>query len=166
VYERFGDGTPVRKPRPAASKQVKDDGIDVIAWRDPIDGMPGTQYLLGQVASGEDWVDKSVVTDSKHFHKYWFEHQPACQHQDAMFMPFCLEPPEGIEGFTYEGVLKDHIQSLSYRHGNIFYRYKVAKYAGDGLRMYREGQHAIERVTDFPKMSRWVNHYRKRLRAA
>jgi hypothetical protein len=92
VYQLFGDGTPVKRPRPAASKAVKDDGIDVIAWRPSIDGLPGTQYLLGQVASGADWVDKSVVADSKHFHKYWFESQPSCQHQDAMFMPFCLEP--------------------------------------------------------------------------
>lgn len=165
VYARFGDGKPLRRPRPAASPQIKDDGIDVIAWRSPIDGLPGTQYLLGQVASGGDWMHKSVVTDSKHFHKYWFEHQPACQHQDAMFMPFCLEPPEAAQGFSYEDLLKDHMQSLSYRHGNVFYRYKVARYVVEGLRIHREGHHAIERTSDLPKIVKWVRVYSKRLRA-
>jgi hypothetical protein len=163
VYKLFGDGTPVKRPRPAASKAVKDDGIDVIAWRPSIDGLPGTQYLLGQVASGGDWVDKSVVADSKHFHKYWFEIQPGCQHQDAMFMPFCLEPVDADPAASYEDVLKDHMQSLGYRYGNVFYRYRVAKFVGDGIRIHKEGQHVIERAKDFPKISRWVKSYRKRL---
>jgi hypothetical protein len=165
VYTRFGDGKPVRRPRPAASAQVKDDGIDLIAWRLPVDSLPGTQYLLAQVASGEDWVHKSVVTDSRHFHKYWFEHQPACQHQDAMFMPFCLEPPEIVQtGVSYDEVLTDHMQSLSYRHGNVFYRYKIAKYFAEGLRIHKE-VHAIERTGDLPKIVRWVRRYLERLRS-
>jgi hypothetical protein len=166
VYKLFGDGKPVERPRPAASRAVKDDGIDVIAWRPSIDNLAGTQYLLGQVASGEDWVDKSVVADSKHFHQYWFERQPGCQHQDAMFMPFCLEPPDADPAATYEEVLTDHMQSLGYRYGNVFYRYRIAKYVADGIQVHSTGQYTIERIKDLPKIARWVKRYRRRLLAA
>jgi hypothetical protein len=165
VYKLFGDGTPVVRPRSAASQHVKDDGIDVIAWRPSADDLPGTQYLLGQVASGEDWVEKSVVADSQHFHKYWFKVQPSTQHQDAMFMPFCLEPPQAPKS-TSDDVLKDHVQSLTYRYGNVFYRYRIAKFVAEGLRLYRENNNNIEGALEFPKISKWVKNYRKRLLAA
>jgi hypothetical protein len=166
AYKLFGDGTPHEKPRPAASKHIKDAGIDVIAWRPSIDGLPCTLYLIGQVASGNDWVNKSVVADGKHFHKYWFKHQPASQHQDAMFMPFGLEPVDPEDGTKYEDVLKDHMQGLGYTYGNLFYRDRIAKYAGDGLRLSKAGENRIERVADLPKIKKWVNRYSKRLRAA
>lgn len=166
VYKQFGDGTPLKHPRPAASKFVKDDGIDIIAWHPSIDKLAGTAYLVGQVASGEDWVDKSVVADSQHFHNYWFKHPPATKHQDAMFMPFCLEPPESDAVSSYEEVLNDHMQSLISRYGYVFYRYRIAHYVEHGMRFHNEGQHINERAKDFAKISKWVNSYRKRLLAA
>lgn len=54
IYAKFGDGQPVHVPRPAARANVKDEGIDVIACRPSPDGLPGTHYLLGQVASGHN----------------------------------------------------------------------------------------------------------------
>jgi hypothetical protein len=166
AYKQFGDGTPVKRPRPAASKSIKDNGIDVIAWRSPVDGLSGTIYFLGQVASGEDWKDKSVVTDSNHFHKYWFERAPASSHQDAMFMPFCLEPEDADPAASYEDVLKDHMQSLGYRYGNVFYRYRVAHFVERGMHLHAEGKQIFERAKDFPKISSWVSSYRDKLSAA
>ena len=69
VYKLFGDGTPHRRPRAAAAKMIKDNGIDVIAWNRAIDGLPCTLYLVAQVASGADWKGKSVIPDREHFHK-------------------------------------------------------------------------------------------------
>ena len=77
VYEEFGDGTPHKEPRPAASDDVKDNGIDIVAWRRSPDKLPGTHYMVAQVASGANWIDKSVVTDRMHFYDYWFERRPA-----------------------------------------------------------------------------------------
>jgi hypothetical protein len=163
VYQQFGDGTPVETPRPAASKDVKDNGIDIIAWRPTEDGLPGTHYLLGQVASGKDWTGKSVVADSMHFHDYWFTVRPSTQHQNAMFMPFCLEPPPTDKSVSHDDVLRDHVQSLGYRYGIVFYRYRIAKFAAEGLRLHRENQHNIEGTEDFPEISKWVKKYRDRL---
>lgn len=165
VYTLFGDGKPVRRPRPAAAKNVKDDGIDIIAWRHQTDKLPGTQYLLGQAASGEDWVHKSVIADARHFHEYWFEERPASEHQNAMFMPFCLDPPgDGVA--ADDEILKDHMQNLSYRYGNLFYRYRIAEFVAHGIRLRREGQHNIDRVSDLAKVIKWVKRYRRRLLAA
>jgi hypothetical protein len=52
VYERFGFQR-VRNELPEGwPDSVKVGGIDVVAWRDHPDRMPGKIYLLGQCASG------------------------------------------------------------------------------------------------------------------
>ncbi|MGO4884914.1 MAG: hypothetical protein ACLP59_29450 [Bryobacteraceae bacterium] len=117
VYKAFGDGTPRKKPRAAAARKIKDNGIDIIAWRRSIDNLPCTLYMIAQVASGADWVDKSVVADRQHFHNYWFTAVPGSQPTDAMFMPFGLEPEDPADGTPYEEVLKDYMQSVGYKFG-------------------------------------------------
>jgi hypothetical protein len=166
VYKLFGDGTPRKKPRVAAAKKIKDNGIDIIAWRRSIDRLPCTLYLIAQVASGADWEDKSVVMDRQHFHKYWFDVEPGSQAQDAMFMPFELEPEDPEDGTQYEDVLKDHMQSIGYRFGTLFYRDRIAKHLADGLQLISDGETAIERSSDLGKVVKWVENYTKRLRAA
>jgi hypothetical protein len=165
VYEQFGDGRPRKTPRVAASKKLKDNGIDIIAWRRSIDNLPGTLYLIAQVASGADWINKSVVTDREHFHKYWFEEVPGSQPMDAMFMPFGLELEDPKDGTAYEDLLRDHMQSVAYRFGTLFYRDRVAKHLADGLQFIAEGETNIERVGDIDKVVVWVCKYAKRLRA-
>jgi hypothetical protein len=166
VYKLFGDGTPRKRPRAAAAKTIKDNGIDIIAWRRSIDNLPCTLYMIGQVASGEDWIEKSVVTDQQHFHKYWFTEVPGSQPTDAMFMPFGLEPEDPEDGTPYEEVLKDHMQSVGYKYGTLFYRDRVAKHLADGLQLVEAGENEIERIPDLEKVVRWVEKYMKRLQAA
>ena len=166
VYKLFGDGTPRKKPRAAAAKKIKDNGIDIIAWRRAIDNLPCTLYLIAQVASGADWEDKSVIPDREHFHKYWFENVPGSQPHDAMFMPFGLEPEDPEDGTAYEDVLKDYMQSVAYRYGTLFYRDRIARHLADGLRLIADGEAHIERRPDVVKIVRWVERYTERLRAA
>ena len=166
IYERFGEGKPVKKPRIAAPIHVKDAGIDVIAWRQSVDGLPGTQYLLGQVASGKNWKEKSVLADSEHFHKYWFELPPASSHQNAMFMPFCLEPEEKNDGTSYDELLKSYLHSVNFRFGVLFYRYRISNFFSKGLIISDGGQHVVERAGDLSKIVKWVGKHSKRLRAA
>ena len=165
VYQLFGDGKPRKRPRAAAAKKIKDNGIDIIAWRRPIDNLPGTVYLIGQVASGADWKDKSVIPDREHFHSYWFEEKPASKADDAMFMPFGLEPEDPEDGTPYEDVLKDYMASAVYKYGTLFYRDRIARHVSDGLRLIAEGETHIERRTDIVKIVRWVENYTKKLRA-
>jgi hypothetical protein len=166
VYQLFGDGTPRKRPRAAAAKKIKDNGIDIIAWKRSIDNLPCTLYLIAQVASGGDWVDKSVITDREHFHKYWFTEPPGSQAHDAMFMPFGLEPEDPGDGTPYEEVLRDYMQGVGYRYGNLFYRDRVAKHFSQGLQLVDAGERHIDRVPDIGKVVSWVERYTERLRAA
>jgi hypothetical protein len=165
TYAMFGDGLPHAEPRPAAPDQVKDDGIDVIAWRPSPDGLPGTAYLLGQSASGDNWKDKSIKADSEQFHEYWFERRPGSRHQDAMFMPFCLEPKKAGEDLTAQEVLVDHMQRLLSKYGLVFYRYRMASFSALGLAVHQTGRAVVERVEDLPRVETWVQTYSEMLRA-
>lgn len=151
AYGLFGDGKPHAKPRVSATQAVKDNGIDVIAWRRSADDLPCSIYLIGQVASGKDWEGKSVVTDRRHFHDYWFTHKPASPPHDAMFMPFGLEPRDPADGTPYHEVLKDFMQSNGYRYGNLFYRDRITRHVADGLLLAANGENDIERVSDLKK---------------
>jgi hypothetical protein len=166
VYALFGDGKPRARPRAAAARKIKDNGIDIIAWRRSIDKLPCTLYLIAQVASGADWEGKSVKPDREHFHKYWFEHEPGSQPHDAMFMPFGLEPEDPEDGTAYEDVLIDYMQSNAYRYGTLFYRDRIAGYMAQGLQLIADGETHIERRPDVVKVVRWVERYTKRLKAA
>jgi hypothetical protein len=123
-------------------------------------------YMIAQVASGENWESKSVVTDREHFHDYWFERKPGSRATDAMFIPFGLEPEIPGDSTPYKEVLDDHVQSINYRFGQLFYRDRVARHFGDGLRVIAAGEPLIERHKDLPKIVRWVDNYSKRLGAA
>ena len=91
TYERFGAGSVKQSVPPGFPVATKDDGIDVIAWRDHPDRMPGKLYLLGQCASGVDWRTKSVVDRIEPFHG-WFTELPARHYLPSMFIPFTLHP--------------------------------------------------------------------------
>lgn len=65
----------------------KDAGIDVIAWRDFADKRPGKLVLFGQVASGNNWTQKSVKNDTSCFLS-WFSQRPTEHFIPAIFIPF------------------------------------------------------------------------------
>ncbi len=166
VYKLFGDGKPCQRPRKAAPSMVKDNGIDIIAWRRSIDNLPNMPYLIGQVASGSNWMHKSVKSDREHFHEYWFVERPSSQPEDAMFMPFGLEPENAKLEADYEELLKDYMQNVGYRYGNLFYRDRIAKYLADGLLLIANGETNIQRRDDLKDVRKWVEEYTERLRAA
>lgn len=164
TYEAFGDGLPVEKPRPAAPKWTKDGGIDIIAWEESIDGLAGTQYLIAQVASGENWKDKSVRLDADILHEWWFTQRPASRHQCGMFMPFCIEPEEGDdEDVTPQEMLVDYMKLLTVEFGTVFYRYRLPHYAAKGLLLSDGGHVGIEGVGKLKEIVAWVTKYRSEL---
>ena len=166
IYAKFKDGRVVDEPPPSAPPSVKDEGIDVIAWRPSPDGLAGTHYLLGQVASGHNWTEKSVIADSESFHYYWFTRAPATRHQDAMFMPFCIEAKGHDDGASAQEVLADHMQRLTKKYGTVIYRYRLARHAAEGLLIHQGGLHEVQRVNELPRILAWVREYSDSLRAA
>lgn len=164
VYDAFGDGTPRKKPLPGTPSKIKDGGIDIIAWRPPLDSLPGTQYLLGQVASGRNWKEKSVIEDSRLFHWAWFEKPPSTERQHAMFIPFCLEPEERKPGRTDQRqLLSDYLQVLTVQFGIVFYRYRLVAFAARALALHHEGRIVLERHDELHDIRSWVTCCRHRI---
>ena len=65
----------------SAPRNPMDDGIDVFAWREQRDGLPGFLLAAAQVATGRDWKDKSILSHiDRVFPRRWFKHPPATRY--------------------------------------------------------------------------------------
>ncbi len=156
VYEKIKDGVVVANIPAGLPSAVKDGGIDVIAWQDTPDGGAGGLYMLGQVASGSNWQDKSVKPDIGLFHVYWFVRQPASTPLPAMFIPFCLDVRENE-------TLDDVSYYKTHKYGELFYRYKLPLSVDNGLTLEAiiENSQSIERVDDFNDVIEYVDRFRQ-----
>ena len=154
TYERFGAGV-VREPMPGDPTSMKDDGIDVIAWRDHPDRMPGKLYLLGQCASGSRWQEKSVVDRIHQFHG-WFSIQPAAHCQPSMFIPFTLHrdlPDDPTT--TFDKVLANRHLRDERRYGIVFDRFRIAHFAGACLQVNQDNS-LVDGRDRFDDVKTWV----------
>jgi hypothetical protein len=164
TYIAFGDGTPRAIPLPAAPEHIKDGGIDVIGWRPARDGLPGTFYLLGQVASGHNWPTKTVLKDIGRFHWAWFDVEPASQPTGAMFVPFCITDTDESGGdVADQAFLSNKMQFIAKEFGDFIYRYKLPFYAGKAPALHLAGTSPIEGLDEVPRIYAWVNAFRARL---
>ncbi|CAD6872169.1 hypothetical protein [Methylomonas fluvii] len=160
VYQKFSDGKVRNEPIPGVSINPKDEEIDIIAWRPRQDNAPGTYYILGQVASGNNWPDKSITGAIDAFHANWFEIPPASRSIPAMFIPFNIVP-------TNKETLQDRISVLTRRFGSLFYRYRIPLLAKAGLEIGRCNNNlVIERLDDIDVISAWVNDVIEKFRDA
>jgi hypothetical protein len=78
------------RPRAGSAKTVKDAGIDVIAWAHSPDLMPGRLILLGQCATGKEWIDKGARNYFRAFQDDFFNEWFPSEAIPAIFVPFCL----------------------------------------------------------------------------
>lgn len=152
IYHAFGENTVVVTNIPlGASKQPKDAQIDVIAWEPKADGAAGKFYFLAQVASGANWVVKTIAggpIDS--FHRLWFQRQPASQSVPGIFVPICL-------GNLIDGSSRDRINADTYEFGHIFYRFRIPPQAAKGLELATtRPELTIERADEHPTVTKWV----------
>lgn len=161
VYDRFGEGVPVPQPRPGASLWAKDEEIDVIAWRPRLDGAAGTAYMLGQVASGDNWEAKSIKGGPiDYFHRTWFDPAPPSTPIPSIFIPHAVPP------FS-EGTRRERMDLLVARFGTIFDRLRLPLLTSEGQEFAVENPELlIERVTDLQQIGPWVNSQISALRAA
>ncbi len=126
----------------------KDDGIDVIAWRQSPDGLPGIASAAKSVGRHERRERRRIATSSMNIGS-----RDACsRHQDAMFMPFCLEPKNPREDAKAQEVLVDLMQRLTSKYGLMFYRYRIASFSAIGLTVHQSGRAVVERVSDLPRV--------------
>lgn len=155
VYRILGEGEVVDKPRKGVSPAVKDEEIDLIAWRPRPDRAAGTEYLLGQVASGDNWMGKSILGGPiNNFHRNWFSHIPASavNARASMFIPHSVPP------IDTSGTRRERLNIISATFGTIIDRLRLPLLAQQGLDLCKSsapGIH-IERHEDMPKIHTWV----------
>ena len=154
IYTLFGEGNVVDTARPGVSPWVKDEEIDVIAWRPMADRGAGTMYLLGQVASGDNWEGKSIKggpIDS--FHHNWFRPPPPSVAQSAIFIPHAVPPVQ------MSGTRRERLAAITVRFGTVFDRLRLPAATQKGLDLHNEQRQnvRIERVDDIAVIGHWVN---------
>lgn len=128
-HDLMGDADArVHDARPAgASVSDKDGGIDVIAWKPRVDRHPGKLILIGQVATGENWRNKSVKEYIDRLVGNWFSSAPPINCVPAMFIPFSIVPEE-------DGVsVGQQLRYWTPQYGQILYRDVMPWYAAKGV---------------------------------
>jgi hypothetical protein len=159
TYHRFGAGkvhetADIPEGLPTA---LKDGGIDVIAWRDLPDQMPGKIYLLGQCASGANWKEKSVVEYIPQLHGAWFTLSPAQHYIPAMFIPFPfhhdLDEPLVV---TFPQTIRNRYWYEEKRFGIIFDRLRVAHLAESCMALPGDTLGRVDGSGKFEEVRTWI----------
>lgn len=157
AYKEFGEGT-VRSDDnvpPGFPSQLKDGGIDVIAWKDFPDKLPGKLYLLGQCASGRNWRDKSVTQYIKSFHGNWFIGHPPSDPIKAMFIPFTFHHElQDKEDVDFPTLLKSSLLYETFTFGVIHDRLRIAYFAEIGSNSSQG--HEVGFKENIEKVQSWV----------
>lgn len=137
---------------------LKDGGIDVIAWRDHPDGMPGKLYLIGQCASGLQWRDKSVVEYIRQLHGSWFTRRPAEHSTPAMFIPFPFHHDIEERAGSYLEAVKNRFWHEEPRFGVIFDRLRIAHFANACMAFSSVHRERVEGAERFDLVTSWVRN--------
>ena len=122
TFSSMGEGTPRDSFLPGVNCHAKDGEIDIVAWTSMNDDLPGKLFLLGQVATGKNWKDKSILSAIQYVFDTYFSRSPVSEPIGAMFIPFCIDK-------QYEGSRHEVLQDLTSRFGIIYYRLRLPYYA-------------------------------------
>lgn len=156
TFTRFGIGS-VRSDVPdGMPTELKDGGIDVIAWKEVPDRMPGKLCILGQCASGKNWKRKSVV-EYVGLLEAWFSDQPFKFSTPAMFIPFPvhhdLDEPKRD---TFRDSVAVRFQYDERRFGIIFDRLRIPHLADLCMELSEEARQRVESADRFASVNDWV----------
>lgn len=157
TFERFGFGSVRTEIPDGLPAELKDGGIDVIAWREFPDGMPGKLYLLGQSASGKDWRSKSVVGYISQLHGSWFTEAPATYATPAMFIPFPLQYElDEPKRDSFATALKRRFGHEEKRFGIVFDRMRISHLANICIGFSAAAKQRVESADQFTRVNDWI----------
>jgi hypothetical protein len=140
---------------------LKDGGIDVIAWRNHPDGMPGKLYLIGQCASGLQWREKSVVEYIRQLHGSWFTLRPAEYSTPAMFIPFPFHHDITERNGPYLEAVKNRFWHEEPRFGMIFDRLRITHFANTCMAFAEGHRERVDGSARFEQVVNWVSSTRQ-----
>ena len=133
------------KADPSAPENPKDGGVDVFAWREQRDGLPGFLLAAAQVATGKDWKDKSIVSHmDRVFPGRWFERPPVTRMVPYHVIPFARPDNE----------FPDDVRVL----GNVLHRLRVPHRVSEAVGLAQRGI-LIEAFDRLEEAAGWVASY-------
>ncbi len=121
----IGEGEGFRK-QPVLSG--KDRGLDVVAWRDAPDALPGKLILFGNSASGWNWESKLDELQPLNFCADWMVEVPVSPLLKAFFMPHRMDRRYWDRNTRRAGIIFDRC-----RISALVPRLPVTERLGDGL---------------------------------
>ena len=132
-------------PDPSAPVSPKDDKVDIFAWREHTDGLPGFFLAVAQVATGSDWKDKPIRDQVKTvFPKRWFSPIPVTEWVSYHVVPFARA----------EEKFRDDVLVL----GNVLHRVRVPKRVREAVTLKDQGL-PIEAFDHLQAAADWVGGY-------
>lgn len=146
IWNTLRDGRVNRDP--SAPTQPKDDQVDVFAWREHRDGLPGFLLAAAQVATGANWKEKSVKTQvAGVFAGRWFNPQPVTTLVPYHIVPFARPDDK----------FRDDVLVL----GNILHRLRLPFRVMEAEELAKRGV-AIEAFDELPNIVAWLQDYQRR----
>lgn len=139
------------------SKITKDDKIDVIAARTHSDGYPGYLLAVGQVATGRNWKDSSIieyVVRGGDFRTKWFLPQPVTDFICYNIVPFTFAYFTEAERFEFSNLCLDL--------GNILHRLRIPYRVKEACLLHKEGKISIQEVDKLNEVVDWIKQYKER----
>jgi len=158
VSKLMGEGRPKTSWEEGASTSPNDAGVDVIAWRECPDRLPGQIYFLGQCATGKTWQeDKTPPKDYGDFHEYYWSQWPHSPIISATLVPFDLRDPitKGNHK-TIEDAYSWERWTLTKDFGVILDRFRMAHYYARGLARTLRPDAKVEGRKQLHEVRVWV----------
>lgn len=137
---------------PSAPDRPKDDQIDVFAWREQKDGLPGFLLAAAQVATGRNWKEKSVKCHiNGPFNARWFGQTPVTMMVPYHIVPFALA----------DRTFRDDVLVL----GNVLHRTRMPVRVLEASQLVARGTQ-IEAYDKLGSAVTWLGEYEARAQAA
>ena len=125
-----GDG-PRNRPN---SRNQKDAGLDIVAWRNFDDARPGKLITFGQCATGRNWNEKLSDLQPLNWCDLWMRDRPAVPPVRMFFVPHRVSQKDWLPSSFNGGILFDRCRIA--RHSSLIetpLRKQLASWSKDVL---------------------------------
>lgn len=155
LCEQIGSGKAKTEIPPGFPDVPKDDEIDIVGWRAYRGRRNGNLVVLCQAATGLDWKDKSILTQTDVFRE-WFDVKPYAKATGAIAVPFPAyhEVSENPE-FGFDTAMHNAVDRLQTQLGVLIDRVRIVE-ASQSINDEKSQTRNIGGIEKIPELKQWV----------